>query len=89
MGNVFHPTFSFGSPGAGSGESYRLEVTRQVGGLRVLASGCSQVSVPGADASPPPSLMGVLLSFSPSPSLQLAPPAAWAKPLTVSVTRSW
>lgn len=74
---------------AGSGESYRLEVTRQVGGLRVLASGCSQVSVPGVDVSPPPSLMGVLLSLSPLPSLQLAPPASWAKPLTVSATCNW
>ena len=54
MGSVFHSAFSFGSAGTGSGESHSLEVTRQVGGLWVLASGCSRVSVPGVAASLPP-----------------------------------
>lgn len=62
MGSVFHSTFSFGSAGTGLGESHRLEVTWQVGGLWVLASGCSRVSVPGVAASLPPSVMGVLLT---------------------------
>lgn len=52
--SVFHSAFSFGSAGTGSGESHRLKVTRQVGGLWVLASGCSRVSVPGVAASLPP-----------------------------------